>query len=110
VREGNLVQVCDILKPQAIGDTFITYLWRTLETTSGVTEPSLDDASIRELNLLAQHAKCSLLQDKAYGLLGLFLSSTSSAVTIDYSRETAEVLAELLFRGPRLELQLEYEV
>lgn len=72
---------------------FIT-TWRTLEAASGVTECSLIDASIRELNLLAQHADCSLPQDKVYGLLGLFPSSVSSAVAIDYSRETAVVLAE----------------
>jgi hypothetical protein len=67
---------------------FIT-TWRTL----GVTE-ALNDATIRELKVLTEHANCSLPQDKVYGLLGLFPSSVSGAVTIDYSRETAVILAE----------------
>ena len=68
--------------------------WRALEATPADTGRPLNDAVIRELKLLAQHATCSLPQDKVYGLLGLFPSSVSSAMTIDYSREPADVVAE----------------
>lgn len=68
--------------------------WRALETAPGDTGWSLNDASIRELKRLTQHAKCSLPHDKVYGLLGLFPASISCAVTIDYGREPAHVIAE----------------
>lgn len=39
------------------------------------------------------HAKCSLPHDKVYRVFRLFSSSISSIVTIDYSRQVAEVIA-----------------
>ena len=77
---------------------FIT-TWRTRETTAYDTE-CLDDATIRELNLLAQRASCSLPHDKVYGLLGLFPSSVTSTVAIDYAREPEEVVAEFCSAVP----------
>jgi hypothetical protein len=74
--------------------------WRSLEAAPADARRSLNDASIRELKLLAQHAACSLAHDKVYGLLGLFPSSAVSAVTIDYSREPADVIAEFCSAVP----------
>jgi hypothetical protein len=76
-------------------------LWDKLETASGDTEHLLDDASIRELSLLAARASCSLPHDRIYALLGLFPSSVSSIVTIDYNREAAEVIAEFTSAVPQ---------
>lgn len=63
--------------------------WRASVVAGG-----LDDTTRRELNSLAARAHCSLPQDKVYGLLGLFPPSASGAVTVDYSRESAEVFSE----------------
>lgn len=79
--------------------------WRALETAPADAGRSLNDASIRELKLLAQHATCSLPHDKVYGLLGLFPSS-ASAVTIDYNRELADVIAEFSSAVPGWTRQL----
>jgi hypothetical protein len=68
--------------------------WIKSEAASGDTEHSLDDASMRELSLLAARASCSLQHDRVYALLGLFPLSVSSIVTIDYNREAAEVVEE----------------
>jgi hypothetical protein len=76
-------------------------LWDKLETASGDTEPSLDDTSIRELGLLAARASCLVPHDRIYALLGLFPSSVSSIVTIDYSREMAEVIDEFSSAVPQ---------
>ncbi|KAJ5914497.1 heterokaryon incompatibility protein-domain-containing protein [Penicillium tannophilum] len=85
-------KVCAELKPGLDFMAFITK-WKTLQTTSN-SPNRLDDDTVRELNLLAQRANCSLPQDKVYGLLGLFPSPVSSVLVIDYSRETEEVLAD----------------
>ncbi|KAI5864418.1 heterokaryon incompatibility protein-domain-containing protein [Durotheca rogersii] len=82
------------LKPRLDLLAFIS-TWRALEIApDDDTGRSLNDASIRQLKLLAQHATCSLPHDKVYALLGLLPPSVSSAVTIDYSREPADVIAE----------------
>ncbi len=71
---------------------FIT-TWSTREDTADGTE-SLDDDTVRELNLLARRARCPLRHDQVYGLLGLFPSSVTSAVTINYARQPEAVIAE----------------
>lgn len=76
-----------------------TTKWRTLQSTPGVTA-RLDNSTIRQLNMLAQEANCSLPQDQVYGLLGLFPSPVSSAVVIDYSRETKVIIAEFCSMAP----------
>lgn len=73
-------------------------LWRTLEP--GDIKSSLNDAFIRELKLLAQRASCSSPHDKVYGLLGLLPASVSCAMTIDYSREPDDVIAEFASAVP----------
>ncbi|KAL9098144.1 MAG: hypothetical protein Q9163_006138 [Psora crenata] len=70
-------------------------------SVSDDTEHLLDDASIRELRVLAARANCSLPQDRIYALLGLFPSSVSSIVTIDYNREPTEVIAEFTSAVPQ---------
>lgn len=101
---STLQAVCDILLTSSMSGhmkelgpkldllAFIT-TWRKLETTWGVTK-RLNGVIVRELSLLAQRASCSLPQDKVYGIIGLFPSAMSSTVVIDYSRETAVILAE----------------
>ena len=73
--------------------------WTKSEPASG--EHSLDDASIRELSLLAARASCSLPHDRVYALLGLFPLPVSSIVTIDYNREVAEVIEEFTSAVPQ---------
>lgn len=91
--EASNSEIWKKLKPGLDLLAFIT-LWGALEIAPGDTERLLNEASIRELSLLAARAKCSLPHDRVYGLLGLLPSSVSSTVTIDYSREAAEVIAE----------------
>ncbi|KAJ5994132.1 heterokaryon incompatibility protein-domain-containing protein [Penicillium sp. IBT 35674x] len=83
--------VCAELKPGLEVMQFIIKWW-TLQTTSNYPE-RLDDDIVRELNLFAQRANCSLLDDKVFGLLVLFPSPVSSVLVIDYRRETEEFLA-----------------
>ncbi|KAI3393045.1 hypothetical protein diail_4784 [Diaporthe ilicicola] len=88
-----------ILQPRLDLLAFIS-TWRKLASSPASTGRSLDDTSIQQLNLLAQHATCSLPQDQVYGLLGLFPSSVSNTVTIDYNLEPAEVMAEFYSAVP----------
>ena len=92
------------LKPRLDLLAFIS-TWRALETAPADTGRSLNDASIRELKLLAQHANCSLPHDKVYGLLGLFPASISCAVTIDYNRDPADAIAAFSSAVPGWTLQ-----
>ncbi|KAK4171112.1 heterokaryon incompatibility protein-domain-containing protein [Triangularia setosa] len=90
------------LKPRFDLLAFIS-TWRELEAAPADQGRQLLDASIQELKQLEQHAACSLPQDKVYGLLGLFPLSVTSAVTIDYTRESADVVGEFLSAVPEWE-------
>ncbi|KFY98646.1 hypothetical protein V500_01585 [Pseudogymnoascus sp. VKM F-4518 (FW-2643)] len=90
-RQSSNSEIWEELRPRLDLLALIT-LWRTLEP--GDIESSLNNAFIRELKLLAQRANCSSPHDKVYGLLGLFPASVSCAITIDYSREHDDVIAE----------------
>ncbi|KAJ5929094.1 heterokaryon incompatibility protein-domain-containing protein [Penicillium verhagenii] len=102
---STLQVLCEILSPMIMSGeawkemkpgvdllAFIT-TWRKLEATPEVTE-RFSDNTVRELNLLTQQASCSLPQDTVFAILGLFPSSISSSVVIDYSREATEIIAE----------------
>lgn len=68
--------------------------WKAWKSTAANRERSVNDVFVRKLKLLTERANCSLPHDHVYGLLGLFPTSVQSAVTIDYRREAADVIAE----------------